>query len=158
MIRKATIKDAKAITIIYNYYIKNHIATFVEKPIPVKETEKNIKNAIIWLVYIEDHQIIGYAYASKWKERTAYRFSAETSVYLSINHLGKSIGSKLYRHLLNEIKKLDIHSVIGGISLPNNASQRLHEKFGYKKVAHYKEIGFKFNKWIDVGYWQLVLK
>ena len=105
--------------------------------------------------HIEDNQIIGYAYASKWKERSAYRFSAETSVYLDINQIGKGIGSKLYEYLLNEIKKLEIHSVIGGISLPNKPSQLLHEKFGYKKVAHYKEIGFKFNQWIDVGYWQL---
>lgn len=155
MIRKATIKDAKAITNIYNYYVKNDIATFAEELIPVKETEENIESAIIWLVYIEDNQIIGYAYASKWKERSAYRFSAETSVYLDINQIGKGIGSKLYEYLLNEIKKLEIHSVIGGISLPNKPSQLLHEKFGYKKVAHYKEIGFKFNQWIDVGYWQL---
>jgi phosphinothricin acetyltransferase len=157
MIRKASIKDANAITNIYNYYVKNDVATFAEEPILVKETEENIKNAIIWLVYIEDNQIIGYAYASKWKERTAYRFSAETSVYLDVNYQGKGIGSKLYKYLLSEIKKLDIHSVIGGISLPNKASESLHEKFGYKKVAHYKEIGFKFNQWIDVGYWQLVL-
>ncbi len=157
MIRKASIKDANAITNIYNYYVKNDVATFAEEPILVQETEENIKNAIIWLVYIEDNQIIGYAYASKWKERTAYRFSAETSVYLDVNYQGKGIGSKLYKYLLSEIKKLDIHSVIGGISLPNKASESLHEKFGYKKVAHYKEIGFKFNQWIDVGYWQLVL-
>jgi phosphinothricin acetyltransferase len=157
MIKKATLKDAKAITEIYNYYVLNDIATFAEEPILLKETEENIKKAILWLVYIKDEKIVGYAYASKWKERSAYRFSAETSVYLSPNYLGKTIGSKLYKHLLEEIKKLDIHSVIGGISLPNKASESLHEKFGYKKVAHYKEIGFKFNKWIDVGYWQLVL-
>ena len=156
MIRKATLKDIKAITKIYNYYVLNDIATFAEEPILLKETEENIKKAILWLVYIEDEKIVGYAYASNWKERSAYRFSAETSVYLSPNYLGKGIGSKLYKHLLSEIKKLDIHSVIGGISLPNKASEKLHEKFGYQKVAHYKEIGFKFNKWIDVGYWQLV--
>lgn len=156
MIKKATIKDAKAITNIYNYYVLNDIATFAEEPILIKETEKNIKKAIIWLVYFEDNHIVGYAYASKWKERSAYRFSAETSVYLAPNYLGKSIGTKLYEHLLKEIKKLNIHSVIGGISLPNIASQKLHEKFGYQKVAHFKEVGFKFNKWIDVGYWQLV--
>jgi phosphinothricin acetyltransferase len=156
MIRKATLKDTKAITKIYNYYIKNDIATFAEKPIPIKETKKNIKNAILWLVFVEKNVVVGYAYASKWKERTAYRFSAETSVYLSAKYQGKGIGSKLYAHLLSEIKKLNIHSVIGGISLPNKASERLHEKFGYKKVAHFKEIGFKFNKWIDVGYWELI--
>lgn len=157
MIRKATLKDAEAITDIYNYYVKNDIATFAENPIPVKEMEHNIQNSILWLVYVESNKIVGYAYASKWKERSAYQFSAETSVYLDVNYKEKGVGSKLYEYLLFEIKKQDIHSVIGGISLPNKASQKLHEKFGYQKVAHYKEIGFKFNKWIDVGYWQLVI-
>lgn len=156
MIRKATIKDAKAITDIYNYYVKNDIATFTENPISVKETEENIKNSILWLVFVENNIVVGYAYAAKWKERSAYRFSVETSVYLDIKHKGKSIGTKLYAQLLSEIKMQNIHAAIGGISLPNKASESLHEKFGFKKVAHYKEIGFKFNKWIDVGYWQLV--
>ncbi len=158
MIRKANLKDTKAIINIYNYYVKNDIATFAEEPISIKETEKSIKNSILWLVYVLDKKVVGYAYASKWKERSAYRFSAETSVYLDVNFQGKGIGSKLYAYLLNEIKKLDIHSVIGGISLPNKASEKLHDKFGYQKVAHYEEIGFKFNNWIDVGYWQLVFK
>lgn len=158
MIRKATIKDAKAITDIYNYYVKNDIATFTENPIYVKETEANIKNSILWLVFIENNIVVGYSYANKWRERSAYRFSVETSVYLDVNHKGKSIGTKLYAQLLSEIKKLNIHAAIGGISLPNKASESLHEKFGFKKVAHYKEIGFKFNKWVDVSYWQLVIK
>jgi len=157
MIRKATLSDTKAITNIYNYYIKNDIATFAEKPIPIKEIEENIKKSILWFVFLENEKVVGYAYASKWKKRSAYRFSVETSVYLNPNYKGKGIGSKLYAHLLFEIKKLNIHSVIGGISLPNKASERLHEKFGYKKVAHFKEIGFKLNKWVDVGYWELVL-
>jgi len=63
----------------------------------------------------------------------------------------------LYTALINELKRLNIHAVIGGISLPNEASIALHEKFGFRKIAHFKEVGFKFNKWVDVGYWELTL-
>ena len=157
MIRKATPKDTEVIASIYNYYVKNAIATFEEEPISVKEMEKNITKAILWLVYVENEKVIGYAYASKWKARSAYRFTTECSVYLEPNSFNKGLGTKLYTHLFSALKKLKINSVIGGISLPNEVSQKLHENFGFEKVAHFKKIGFKFNKWIDVGYWQLFL-
>ncbi len=69
----------------------------------------------------------------------------------------KGIGSQLYQLLLAELREREMHTVIGGISLPNDASVALHEKFGFQKVAYFKEVGWKFDKWIDVGYWQLVL-
>ncbi len=158
MIRKATIKDAKSIAHIYNYYIKTSVATFAENPLNEQEMIVNINKSIFWFVYIIDTEIVGYAYASKWKERSAYSKSVEISVYLKPDFLGNGIGSALYSKLLDELKKLKIHAVIGGISLPNKASQQLHTKFGFEKVAHFKEVGFKFNKWIDVGYWELILK
>jgi len=97
-------------------------------------------------------------HASKWKGRCAYRFSVEATVYLKTGKLGKGIGTKLYTALLNDLRKRNIHAVIGGIALPNKESQYLHEKFGFKKVAHFTEVGYKFNKWIDVGYWELLLE
>ncbi|MEE9349232.1 MAG: N-acetyltransferase family protein [Flavobacteriaceae bacterium] len=157
MIRKATLKDAKAIANIYNYYVDNSIATFTESAITLYEVKENIRESIAWFVFEENDKILGYAYASAWKGRCAYRFTVETSVYLEPNSFGKGIGTKLYTHLLNELKKQNIHSVIGGISLPNKASEKLHENLGFKKAAHFKEVGFKFNKWIDVGYWELLL-
>jgi len=157
MIRKATRNDAKEIAEIYNYYVANSIATFAEKPIPEKEMITNINESICWFVYEENNEIIGYAYASRWKQRSAYRFTVESSVYIKPNTLNKRIGTQLYTKLLKELKILKIHVVIGGMSLPNKASQLLHEKFGFKKVAHFKEVGFKFNKWIDVGYWELLM-
>ncbi len=78
----------------------------------------------------------------------------ETTVYIDVENVGKGIGTSLYRFLLNELKEKDIHSAFGGIALPNDASISLHEKLSFSKVAHFKEVGYKFNTWIDVGYWQ----
>jgi phosphinothricin acetyltransferase len=146
---------------VYNYYVKNSIATFVEVPVSVKEMEAKIlkiSTQYPWFVFEENGKVLGYAYANKWNERAAYRHSLESSIYLRNGALNKGIGSALYQSLLDEISKSDYHVVIGGISLPNEASVRLHEKLGYRKAAHYKEVGYKFEQWVDVGYWQLILK
>ena len=105
----------------------------------------------------DEGQVVGYAYASRWKSRCAYRYSVETTVYLSSAATGKGFGSLLYEHLIAELRQRSIHSLIGGIALPNNASVSLHEKLGFEKVAHFKEVGWKFNQWIDVGYWELII-
>ena len=102
-------------------------------------------------------QVVGYAYAGRWHDRSAYRYSVETTIYLDADHLGKSIGSGLYAALLQQLKERGMHVAIGGIALPNPGSVALHEKLGFRKVAHYGEVGFKFNRWIDVGYWQHAL-
>ena len=78
-------------------------------------------------------------------------------MYLAPDHTGSGVGSQLYSELLALLKTKGIHTVIGGIALPNEASVGLHEKFGYEKAAHYRETGFKFDRWIDVGYWQRIL-
>lgn len=160
MIREVSIKDAKAITDIYNYYIRNSVANLEETEIDESFfNDKILKDAtrFPWLVYEKDHKIIGFAYASEWKARSGYKKSAELTVYLHHNNASKGIGTRLYKAVIDRLKEMDVHAVVGGISLPNEASVRLHEKFGFEKVAHYKEIGYKFNKWVDVGYWQLII-
>ncbi|BAX79424.1 phosphinothricin acetyltransferase [Labilibaculum antarcticum] len=77
--------------------------------------------------------------------------------FIHLDATGKGIGTKLYQELIERLTKLDLHVAIGGISLPNDESIALHEKFGFEKVAHFKEVGYKFNKWVDVGYWELIL-
>lgn len=159
MIRNALLSDAKAIANIYNFYVLDTIVTFEENIVAAEEMSERILAtqalALPWLVAKNElGDLVGYAYASKWKERSAYRFSVEVSVYLSKNSKKQGWGSKLYQALFAALKENDIHTVIGGISLPNSASVALHEKFGLQKVAHFKDIGFKFNKWVDVGYWQ----
>lgn len=160
MIRIVKNEDAQQICDIYNYYIQNTIVTFEEEPVSLIEMEKRINEITIslpWYVYEDGGQIIGYAYASKWKGRSAYRFTVESTVYIKKDMIGNGIGSKLYKILIDELNNRKIHAIIGGIALPNERSEKIHEKFGFKKVAHFHEVGFKFNKWIDVGYWELIL-
>lgn len=161
MIREVNKTDAKQIVDIYNDYIVHSVITFEEQALSVEEMEARILNVInsghVWLVFEQNNEVLGYAYSSKWRERTAYRFASEISVYLAESAKGQGIGSKLYQALFEQLRQTDIHLVIGGITLPNDASVALHEKFGMEKVAHFKEVGFKFNQWLDVGYWQKVL-
>lgn len=161
--RKVSKQDAAAISEIYNYYISETVATFETETISSQNIIERIckvkADDLPWIV-AEDvsGSVIGYAYASKWRERFAYRFSVEITVYLPINISGKGIGTALYEALFTELRLKNIHTVIGGITLPNDASVGLHEKFGMVKIAHFREVGFKFNQWLDVGYWQGVIK
>ena len=158
MIRSASFSDATAICTIYNHYIINTPITFEEEVVSEDEMAERIRetlSAFPWLVYEESGEVLGYAYASKWRTRFAYRYSAESTIYLRHDQAGRGIGHCLYAQLLSELRKGRLHSIIGGIALPNEASQRLHEKLGFKKVAHFEQVGWKFEKWIDVGYWQL---
>ena len=159
LVRDVTLDDSKNIAEIYNHYILNTIVTFANDPISKVEMEnriKDISSSYPWIVYEENGEIQGYAYASRWSSRCAYKKSIETTIYLKNDTIGKGIGTILYQELLYRIKKGKFHAVIGGVSLPNKASIALHEKFGYKKVAHFKEVGYKFDKWIDVAYWELI--
>ena len=102
--------------------------------------------------------IQGYAYATDWKPRGAYRHSVESTVYLRNGQSGHGYGSQLYSKLIELLMRLQVHTVIGGIAQPNEESIALHEKFGFVKVAHFKEVGYKFDQWVDVAYWQLILE
>ena len=161
-IRDATSDDAGQICTIYNHYINNTVISFEETPVTIEEMQKRISSVqsgnLPWLVYVENNAVIGYAYASKWQQRSAYRYSVECSVYLKHDVVGNGIGSSLYSELFRRLRTLKYHAVIGGIALPNAASVALHEKFGFEKAAHYKETGYKFGQWIDVGYWELLLR
>lgn len=160
MIRKAIIEDAQQIAEIYNYYIINSWATFEEKQLSTEEMRDRIKAGYLkypWLVCDKDQEVLGYAYANAWKQRSAYKLTVESTVYLKSEAISMGVGSLLYDELITQLTDLGFHAVIGGISLPNEASIALHEKFGFVKVAQFKEVGFKFKKWIDVGYWELLI-
>jgi phosphinothricin acetyltransferase len=159
MIRKATPEDAKEICDIYNFYVLNSAATFEEVPLAYAEMRARI-SAIMqrfpWLVFESEGRILGYAYSSDWKLRTAYRHTAESTVYVRDGYSGRGIGRALYRQLLDELKDLGFHAILGGISLPNEGSVALHEKLGFVKVGQLREVGWKFGRWVDVGYWEYV--
>ncbi|MEJ2054705.1 MAG: GNAT family N-acetyltransferase [Calditrichaceae bacterium] len=160
MIRDAGKADAKSICEIYNPYILDTTISFETEPVSESAMTERIlnNNPLPWLVFEEKNSILGYAYAYKWRVRNAYRYSVERAVYLNPGVTGRGIGSELYTELLKRLKYMGIHVVIGGIAIPNPASIALHEKFGFQKVAHFKSVGFKFEKWIDVGYWELIFK
>ncbi len=156
MIREAIYSDAALIAEIYNYYILNTIITFELDPITPEEIINRMekyKEVGPYLVYEENGEIIGYAYVSKFRERKAYENSVESTIYLKNGFGGRGLGLRLYSELLSQVSS-QRHAIIGGIALPNEASIKLHEKCGFRKVGHFSEVGKKFGKWIDVGFWQ----
>ena len=160
MIRLATAADGARLAAIYAPAVTDLATSFELTPPDATEMARRVTTLLAltpWLVAEVDKQIAGYAYASRWKDRSAYRYAVESTVYLDPAALGVGFGSQLYETLLADLRGQKLHTVIGGIALPNEASTRLHEKFGFRKVAHFKEVGYKFGQWVDVGYWQLTL-
>ncbi|MDR0375050.1 MAG: GNAT family N-acetyltransferase [Treponema sp.] len=160
MIRPVRLEDARALGEIYNYYIARTVVSFEERTLDARDMEERIQTvsaSFPWLVWEEDGEALGYAYVNTFKERFAYRFSVEDTIYLKRGCEGRGIGKKLIAAILNEVKKMDVHVVVSCITMPNERSVGLHEKFGFIKIAHFHEIGFKFDRWLDVGYWELTL-
>ncbi len=158
IIRSVKSDDSEQIAEIYNFYILNSHHTFETEAITADEMRKRIAEISQNYPYLvaEDHgEIFGYAYAALYKPRRAYRFSVEVSVYVKSDLKQKGIGKMLYQKLFKELAETETHAIIVGIALPNEASIKLHEHFGFEKIAHFREVGFKFGKWIDVGYWEV---
>jgi phosphinothricin acetyltransferase len=160
-LRPATSADAATICAIYNTYIATTTITFEEEAVTEQDMAQRIADVgtanLPWLVLEVDGEVCGYAYATKWRVRPAYRHSVESTVYLDQKAAGCGFGRVLYSALLDELRKRELHLVIGGIALPNEASIGLHEALGFSKVAHFSEVGMKFGRWVDVGYWELKL-
>ncbi len=106
---------------------------------------------------MEDGRVAGYAYASRWNLRSAYRHTVECTAYLAPDATGRGLGTRLYEELFARLRSLDVHAVIAVIALPNPASVALHERFGLRQAGLFREVGRKFGAWVDVGYWQATL-
>ena len=160
-IRDAIAADGDALAAIYNPYIADTVVTFEETPILAQDMRDRVADVqragMPWLVLEEGGDVRGYAYATTWRTRVAYRHCCEISVYLDAAQGGRGYGTALYEVLFERLLASDLHVVLGCLTLPNDASVALHEKFGLSKVAHFSEVGFKFGRWIDVGYWQRTL-
>jgi phosphinothricin acetyltransferase len=151
--------DAEQIAGIYNYYIKNTHHTFETEPLSGEEMFRRISEIsekYPYLVAQENDEILGYAYATQFRLREAYAYSAEVSIYVKNDTKQQGIGTRLYMQLFDELAETNIHAIIAGISLPNDASIRFHERLGFVKVAHFREVGYKLGRWIDVGYWEMI--
>ncbi|MDX1490725.1 MAG: GNAT family N-acetyltransferase [Pseudohongiellaceae bacterium] len=165
MIRAATSADTDRLAQIYNHYVTNTIISFEEVALSHMEMAARLQSieslGLPWLVIEEEGLIQGFAYASNWKVRHAYRYSVEISAYLAPEAQSKGYGTQLYRALFQALKSGKAphrpHAVIACIALPNDKSIALHKKFGMREVGYFKEVGYKFDRWVDVAYWQVNL-
>ena len=161
MIRGVCVRDAQEIVDIYNYYIENTNITFEESILSAEDMKQRIEEKLEhnnpWIVYEENGKVIGYAYLGTWRDRSAYRFSKESSVYVKEDMKGNGIGTLLYKELIKLAKERGIHAIIASITCPNELSFKLHEKLGFEKMAEYKEVGYKNDTWLDVAFYELLI-
>src|SRR5690349_19060815 len=140
MMRPCLTSDAARICEIYNHYVRETVITFEEEPVEEREMVERIRAVSArwpWLVAEEDRVVVGYAYANDWKTRSAYRFAVESTVYIAPDSTGRGTGTQLYRALVAAVRDRGAHCMIGGIALPNPASVSLHERLGFRKIAHF---------------------
>jgi L-amino acid N-acyltransferase len=160
LIRFASIEDIPAITAIYNHAISHTIATFDTEPKSVAEREQWLMDhgeKYPVLVMTIEGKVIGWASLSKWSPRTAYDLSAEISLYFLPEFQGKGYGNLLMPAIINAGKQAKLHTIIARISAGNEVSIHLHQKFGFSMVGTLKQVGSKFNCFIDVVMMQLML-
>ena len=161
MIRPAVLSDAATIANIYNHYVLNTWVTFEEEPVTpdiIQERMQDVFAADLpYIIAQYEGEVIGYAYATKFHKRAAYRNTVETTIYLKHDFIGRGFGKLLYEVLIGLLKEKNYHVAIGTLGLPNAKSVALHEKLGFTQAGQLTQVGFKFNEWRDVGYWQLVL-
>ena len=159
-IRLATPADAESINDIYNHYVLTSTCTFHLEPVPLSEREAwlsahGAKHPVI--VYEENGEVLGWASITPFKERPAYQWTVESSVYIHHQFHGKGIGTQLMRDILARAKEIGHHSVIAGATAEQTPSIRLHESLGFVKAAHFRDTGFKFGRWLDTVYLQFML-
>lgn len=158
-LRAAEPADASAIAAIYAPYVTDTAISF-EQVAPTSEviaTRMTSRPRLPWWVAVDDTTIVGYAYASPYRGRAAYRWSVEVSAYVASSHHGRGVGTALYQQLLAELPELGFVSAYAGVALPNPASVRLHERVGFELIGVFRNVGHKFGTWHDVGWWQLRL-
>jgi L-amino acid N-acyltransferase YncA len=159
-IRLADEKDADGILTIYIPYITNTSFTFETEVPTVKAFAERITSYFSnwpWLVCEVDGKIAGYAYGSRYRERTGYQWCVECSVYIHDDFQRRGIAKALYTALFEILKKQGYRNVYAVINLPNDRSVQLHENCGFKWFVTYEKVGYKLGKWKDVGWWQLII-
>ena len=152
--------DAAACAVIYAPFVAGAAVSFEEQPPSAEEMAARIAQTserYPWLVVEDAGAVIGYAYASAHRERAAYRWACDVAVYVGEGHRGRGVGRELYGALFELLRRQGIQVAVGGITLPNDASVRLHEAFGFELVGIYRRIGWKDGQWRDVGWWELEL-
>lgn len=158
MIRNLDVNDTQALLDIYNYYVLNSNVTFDIEAVSF-ETFKSkillINSEYPFIIFEEGRDLLGFAYGSRFRPKPAYNHTVESTVYVKHDAHGKKIGTQLYATLLKMLKQQGFHTVVGVLTLPNEASVKLHNKFGFKQAGQLNEVGRKFDVWQNIGMWQL---
>lgn len=160
LIREFADRDVAPANELTNSFIRDTVVHFGYTPATDDEFAavwREGRTKYPWLVGEVSGQFMGYAKAGVWRTRDAYQFTAEAGIYMVPEARGKGLGRTLYIELLERLRAAGFHSVIGGVTLPNEASVRLHESIGFRKVGDFREVGRKFDAWHDVGFWQIDL-
>lgn len=168
MIRDAVpMRDAQRLAEIYNHYVVADTATFEVEPLGEAAMAQRVAASqaahLPWIVATDALGIVGYAYAAPFHERAAYAHTVTASVYLDRSATGRGLGTSLYRELLRRLSTVTdgphapVRNVVALIALPNPASVALHESLGFVKKGQLDAVGRKFDRWLDVGYWQATL-
>jgi phosphinothricin acetyltransferase len=160
-LRAATPDDAAAIADIYAPFVSASAVSF-ETELPDAEAMRARIEAggelYPWIAgEAEDGTLLGFAYAARFRDRPAYRFTIETSVYLRSGAAGRGLGRRLYEPLLATLEARGFTQAVAAVTLPNAASERLHERLGFERAGTYRQVGWKLGAWHDVGLWQRAL-
>ena len=160
-LRLATPADAASIQAIYAPFVADTFVSFETVVPTVAEMEMRISTVLAeapWLVCTHEDQVIGYAYAGAHRARQAYQWNRELSAYIAEGWRGKGIATTLYAALIDLLRLQGYANTLAGISLPNEASVRFHERVGFRLVGVYHHIGFKNGQFCDVGWWELPIR
>lgn len=160
MIREVTVQDAPAIAKIYNEYVRNSVISFETEPVSVQEMRRRIEEISArypYLVYEKAEKVVGYCYAHEWKTRAAYSRTWETTVYVDATAHGKGIGSELMKFLIERCRRAGAHALVACITGNNKKSIMLHQRLSFRRVSHFRQVGMKFGRWLDVVDFQLLL-
>lgn len=159
-IRDVRLTDARAIADIYNYYIENTTVTYETEKVTVEEMEERIKDISArhpYFVYEEDGRIVAYCYAHPWRTRAAYRLTLESTIYLDHNITHQGTGTRMMNHLIELCRSQGYHVLIACITDENTGSIAFHERLGFRHVAHYDQVGRKFDRWLGLDDLELIL-
>ena len=161
-IRPATPDDAAAVASIYAPVVRDSAISFELEPPTVDEMRARIEatgNHLPWLVCVDSCGVVdGYAYAGRHRDRPAYQWSVDVTVYVRADARGRGVGRRLYTRLFAELVERGYFQAFAGIALPNAASVGLHESMGFESIGVYRRVGFKLGAWRDVGWWQRTLQ
>ena len=161
IIRLVHAGDARAMQAIYAPVVSQTPISFETIPPSIEEMSQRIEKTLKsfpWLVYEDAGELLGYAYASQHRVRSAYQWSVDVSVYVHERSRRQGIGRKLYTELFQLLRQQGFYNVFAGITLPNPASVALHEAMGMRPLGVYEKVGYKLNAWYDVGWWQGLLQ